>query len=232
MPRLSISIALLCAASALACSTENLGPDTADLSGVVRDYFADTPIADAVLKIAELPLRADTSKGNGSYLVNDLATKSTVTVLVTAAAHIETRNLPVSLGTKSVVRAMFTVGAADALRQYTAVSIAPTADASKGVFVELKDTGGVPREGIPVADITLVNQAQNPVGAGPFIFGIAGDIVPVATLAVTTAFNGRSRVGFLDVPPGIYTLRVVVAGGATLTRTVVAEADGVTLVER
>ncbi len=225
MPRRSTSVVLLCAALALACSTENLGPDTADLSGVVRDYFIDTPIAGARLSVAQLPLRADTSKGNGSYVINDLAVNSTVTVHVIDATHIETSNIPIHLATKSLVRKVLAVSAADILRNNVAVSVPPVQGTCIAVFVELKDDSGAPREGIPVADITLVNQAQTPVGVGPFVFGAGGDIVTNTELSVTTAYAGRSRVGFLNVPPGTLTLRVVLAGGATFTRTVVAGVD-------
>jgi hypothetical protein len=67
---------------------------------------------------------------------------------------------------------------------------------------------------------------------GPYVFGAAGDMVDHATLGVSTTYDERSRVGFLDVPAGTHTLRVTVAPGQTLTTTVATSAGGVTLVRR
>jgi len=73
-----------------------------------------------------------------------------------------------------------------------------------------------------------------PVGLGPYVFGAAGDIVDNSSLSITTSVAGRSRVAFLDVPVGRFTLSVSFSsGGRIVTRStqVVAAAGGITLAQ-
>jgi hypothetical protein len=84
--------------------------------------------------------------------------------------------------------------------------------------------------GIPVADIVLLS-GSTPVGLGPFVF-TGTDVVPQTTQAVTVLAGGRSRVAFLDVPPGTLTLSVKLSATQTVTATVFVTANGATLVQR
>ena len=75
------------------------------------------------------------------------------------------------------------------------------------MFATLLDPSGSPLVGVPLTDIHLVNGSQ-PVGVGPYVFGPVGDIVDNGALGLTFAFNGLSRIAFLDVPVGTFTLDV------------------------
>ncbi len=72
------------------------------------------------------------------------------------------------------------------------------------VITDLRAPDGTPMEGLPLADITLTNALGEPVGDGPYFFGALGDIDP--GLLVSTAFGGKARVAFLNVPTGVHTL--------------------------
>jgi hypothetical protein len=121
----------------------------------------------------------------------------------------------------------------DVTRQYTAIGRTPTAGTGV-VFATLVDNAGAPLVGVFVADIHLLDGTSLPVGLGPYMFGPTGDIVDNNTLSVTAAFNGRSRVAFLDVPIGRLTLTVIFSSsGKVVTRSVqvVTTAGGVTLAQ-
>ncbi|MGH7702400.1 MAG: hypothetical protein ACREMO_04865, partial [Gemmatimonadales bacterium] len=222
--------AALSAGTALACSSgSGSGVQIRTLNGVVRDYFTNGALNLVTLTVDGRPTLTAISSVGGSYEFADVPSNTTLQVVGSLANYRATRNEPIAVSTGSVVADLRMVSTLDANRQYTGLGRTPVAGTSV-VFVDLVDAGGQPRPGIPVADITLVDGALSPVGIGPFVFGMAGDVVDQATLSVTTAFAGRSRVAFLDVPPGTQTLQVTVGmPSVTLTTAVVASAGGATL---
>ena len=121
---------------------------------------------------------------------------------------------------------------ADVSRQY--VTLGKTATPGLAVlFDEMRNDAGAPVVGIPLANVKLLDAAMQPVtGAlGPFFIGVNGDVDPAATTSAAFGTPPRSRVLFLDVPPGSFTLSVTyppAAGGADLTSTaaITAIADG------
>jgi len=69
-------------------------------------------------------------------------------------------------------------------------------------------------------------------GIGPYVFGAGGDVVSNATLSTTTAFGGRVRVAFLDVPAGSHTASVTftgTGGAETKTATIVTAGNSATV---
>jgi hypothetical protein len=149
-----------------------------------------------------------------------------------------TRNVPVTIEGESVLKDLYLATIADVNRQYTSVGLPPpAADGGKAILIaELKRNNGLPLDGIPPENITLVDANDVPVPgiSVPYFMG-AVDVDPALLLATTVA--GRSRAAILDVPPGSYTLKVSYpaggGGGAitTMTVPVIAVADGATLAE-
>lgn len=221
--------------AALACGsgTGQIGSisPTVSVSGVTRDYFTTTTVGAVALTVDDHPGLAATSAANGSYTFPSVSSSSTLRAVAAVTNYRSTRNETLTIGSSAVVADLFAVAVADAARQYTAVSVTPTANTGV-VIVNLRDAAGQPREGIPLANIVLLDATQAPVGNGPYVFGTDGDVVPQSTLAVTTAVAGRSRVAFLNVPAGTDTLAVTIAGPQTLKASVVVTASGATLVQR
>ena len=204
------------------------------ISGTTRDYYANSAQAGVVLDWEDPLGLTVTSASTGAYQINNVMENDILFITGTLTNYRATRNEPVIPGTSNATADVFVVSNADAARQYTAVSITPTAGFAE-VYVALVNDSGQPHVGIPIADIVIADTADDPVGQGPFVFGAAGDIVAPGTLNVTTAFGGRSRVAFLNVPRGRYELRVTYDDNGTArlkTRLVDTDSSGVTLLRR
>ena len=205
------------------------------VSGKALDYFTGLPLATATVNTqGMMPELTGLSEATGEYRLQPVPAGTVFYVTATREAYRPTRGLAVRVEGTSVMSDVWLVSNADARRQYTTVGLTPTA--GQGVlFVDLKRNNGTALEGVPLTGITLVDVANAPVGKGPYFFGSAGDLVPTTMLSTSTAFGGRARTGFLDVPPGTYTLKVTYAQGgggtATFEVPVVAVADGATLAE-
>jgi hypothetical protein len=233
LPRFAL-LALVLALAAPGCGGDDEGGLTTprvNILGHTHDDFTDAPVAGATIAVDELVGVSTFTAANGTFTLATIPGNATYHLVGSATNYRPTRNEPLAVGTINVNAHVAMIAAADATRQYTGLGRTAVGGTAI-VIVDLRDDGNAPRTGIPVADITLVDGASNPVGVGPYVFGAAGDMVDHATLGASATYGGRSRVGFLDVPPGTHTLRVTVAPGQTLTATVVASAGGVTLVRR
>jgi hypothetical protein len=216
-----------------ACETGD-EPLVLTLDGFVRDYFSNAALPGVLLAWDDPAGRTVTSSATGAYQITGLMATDILFIEASLANYVTTRNEPVILGTTDFTANQAVIATADANRQYTTLGITPVAGRAL-VFVNLVDPLGQPHTGIPLADIVVADTADDPVGMGPFVFGAAGDLVGQGTLSVTTAFGGRSRVGFLNVPPGTYQLRVAYDSVGTprvKTRQVVADSSGATLILR
>jgi hypothetical protein len=224
MPRRTSLHALLLAAI-LSCGTDPSGRQTTTLTGVARDYELGGTLGGAAIALLEDPSKTTTADAGGGFSFADLTRGDSVRVIVTGTNYRETigpiRHL--DNGTVNVNAPAASVAFVGS--RYAEVGVTPTAGDAM-IVVRLEDAQGNPRTGIPLADITLLDQNQAPTGTGPYIFGATG---LDNTLVLTTAFSGVSRIAFLNVPPGSYTLRVVLLGGTVLLRPVVARSNGVTL---
>jgi hypothetical protein len=225
-------------------ATETDAAPVAGLSvaGRALDYFTADPLGDASLASEGMnPEVGGTSDATGNYTLEDVPPGSVFYVSASRTNYRPSRNVEVRIAETSLTASdLYLVSVADSRRQYTTLNLTPTAGRAV-TFINLIRNNGTPLEGVPLADITLVDAANAPVGIGPFFFGTNGDLVSNVELAVSTAFNGKARVGFLDLPPGSYTLKVSYmaggggGGGAPTIRTyevpVVAIADGATLAQ-
>lgn len=202
------------------------------LSGKVVDYFGNVNVQDAMLATDGLaPEKTATSATDGAYAI-EVAIGSKLFVLATKPAYRPTRNMAVTVAAASVTQNMYVVSTQDITNQYTAVGATATAGTAF-LAVELRRTNNQPLDGIPLTNIQLLDTANQPVAGvkGPYIFNAAGALDMAATDAAT--FQGRSRIAYLDVPPGTHTVVVTYPNpsGGTLTNntTVTAAADGATL---
>lgn len=198
------------------------------VSGITRDYFTTNPLGSAVITIDDHPTLTTTSGTVGAYTFS-VSGSTTLRVVTALTNYRPTRNETLTVGLSAVVADQFAAANADINRQYTAVGLFPNINTGV-VIVNLRDDAGQPRVGIPVADIVLLS-GSTPVGLGPFVF-TGTDVVPQTTQAVTVLAGGRSRVAFLDVPPGTLTLSVKLSATQTVTATVFVTANGATLVQR
>jgi len=198
------------------------------VSGITRDYFTTNALGSAVITIDDHPTLTTTSGTVGAYTFS-VSGSTTLRVVTALTNYRPTRNETLTVGLSAVVADQFAAANADINRQYTAVGLFPNINTGV-VIVNLRDDAGQPRVGIPVADIVLLS-GSTPVGLGPFVF-TGTDVVPQTTQAVTVLAGGRSRVAFLDVPPGTLTLSVKLSATQTVTATVFVTANGATLVQR
>lgn len=201
-----------------------------DLSGTVLDYWTGLPVG-AVAVAGGGQVGNTVADANGNFVLS-VPPNSGVQLTASKNGHHNTRNESIPVAAAPVTADIYIASLADVARQYTAVGLMQAVD-SVFVIIELDDAG-TPREGLPLANIRLVDQFDDAVGAGPFVFGQGGDIVPTSTLSVTTAFGGRSRVAFLNVPARRLTLQVDIPppNAATLLLAVSGSTNGVVLGRR
>jgi hypothetical protein len=200
------------------------------ITGTSLDYFANTPLPNVQISAEGLG-NTTTSTGGGTFDLMAVPAHTTTTLLGSLVNYRPTRNESIVVGTASVISDLRMVSNTDANRQYVAASIAQ-AGGTAIVFVDLLDSSGQPRAGLPLTDLRLQDQSASPVGAGPYVIGASGDVDPALT--VTTTFNSQSRIAFLNVPAGPLTLRVDVTAPspATLTAPVLTSPGSATLVRR
>ena len=218
------------------------GPDPIALtvSGMVMDYFAGDPLPEAVLATDGLaPPLSGTAGPTGAYALDNVPPGSTFYVSATRLNYRPTHNDAVRVLDIAVENNVYLVSNIDTQRQYATLDLIMTPGTSM-LIADLKRNNGTPLEGVPLADITLVDALGAPVGVGPYFFGPEGDVVSNAVLATSISYGGRARAAFLNVPPGIYSLRVNYIGGGggggggggiqTFVVPSASYADGVTLV--
>lgn len=204
-------------------------------SGVAKDYFTTgTPVADVLITSDGVqPMMMAQSGADGAFTIDGVPTGSVVYFSAAKAAYRHTRNVPITVADMPVTQDLYMMSIADVDRQYLKANATPVGIDKAFLTVELRRPDGTPLEGIPLANITLVDGAGAPVPGivGPFFYGTLGDVDPALTTATT--FNGSSRAAILDVPPGAFTLNVTYTDGAgapqTMTVPITTEAQGATL---
>lgn len=201
------------------------------LSGKVMDYFGATAVQEAQLATDGLdPPLMTTSNTEGAYQL-DVAIGSALYVVATKTAYRPTRNAALTVADMPVEQDVYVMTEQDVKNQYTAVGATP-ATGTAILIAEIRKNDGTPLEGIPPTNVQLLDANDQPVAGvlGPYFFNAAGAVD--AALLTATAFNGKSRVAILDVPPGNYTLAVTYTGGmgdVTTKSSVTTLADGATL---
>lgn len=206
------------------------------VSGKAMDYFATapTPLQDAALSTDGIapPLSA-TSALDGAFAFERVPVGSQIFFSAARPNYRATRNMPVTVADAAVEQDIYLMSTAVIQQQYATDGKTPTAGRAF-VVAQLQRNNGQPLVDVPLTDITLVDGLGAPVpGAiGPYVIGGAGIITPAA-IATASFGTAGSRIAFLDVPPGNFSLKVLVAGGQgpqAITTSVTAAADGATLV--
>ncbi|MEO7794932.1 MAG: hypothetical protein ABIV06_09185 [Thermoanaerobaculia bacterium] len=181
---------------------------TQNLIGFARDYWTGDSLAGVTLATSN-PVRAATSDAAGRYVLVDLAPAAAVQPQATIfAGYRATGNGPIALGGGSKSCDLFAMSAADVQRQYTLLGITPTSGLAI-LIADLRRPDDSPLTGTPLADISLQDAGATPIGQGPYFLGASGDVDN--SLLVSTAFDGRARVAYLNVPITPATLAVVSA---------------------
>lgn len=228
----SLAVAALLASAACGGGGDGGGSSpTTTLDGTVLDYWSGLPVPSAAVGGGG-QVGTTTADGTGDFSFATVPQNGGVELSASKAGYHSTRNESIPVGTTPVTADIYIAAFADIARQYAAVGVTAAVD-SVEVIVTLDDAG-TPREGLALSSIVLLDSGNDTVGVGPFVFGAAGDIVPTTTLNTTTAFGGRSRVAFLNVPVGRLTLHVEIPppNAATLTMPVTGSTNGVVLVRR
>jgi hypothetical protein len=178
-------------------------------SGSVLDYWTLSPVTD-VLVISLTPALIDISDAGGQFFLEGFDPNSSILIKASRAPdYRQTNNVENFISNESLDVDIFTTGESDLARQFASVTIVEQQDMAI-VIAEMRDSDGLPLEGIPIADVSLTDDAMLPIGDGPYYFGIMGDIVDPAVLNVSAAFGGRgARVAFLNVPLGPATLSIL-----------------------
>jgi hypothetical protein len=207
-------------------------PISSLLSGKAMDYFGTQPIDGATLATdgTDPPLTTS-SAADGTYSF-DVAIGSALFVVGAKTGYRTTRNAATTVADLPVTSDAYLMTDQDVRNQYTAVGATPVANTAI-VIADMRRNNGMPLEGIPLANVQLLDGAnQAVIGVkGPYFFNAAGSVDTAQT--ISAAFNGRSRVAYLDVPPGTYTLAVTYTAdqqNTTNNSTLTTFADGATLV--
>ncbi len=213
--------------------------DTADapptsflLSGKAMDYFGGTAIDGAMIATDGLdPPLSTSSATDGAYSL-DVAVGSTLFVDATKTGYRPTRNAAMIVADMPVTYDVYLMTDQDVKNQYTAVGATPVLGTAI-LIADLRRNDNTPLEGIPLANIQLLTTQNQPVQGvkGPYFFNAAGSVD--TALTTSTAYGGRVRAAYLDVPPGTYTLAVTYVNGQQQNTTnntpVTTTADGGTL---
>jgi hypothetical protein len=215
--------------------TSDAAPDpVVTLSGKTLDYFAPAQAMDNVALASDGldPAVTVTSAVGGAYELANLPTGSTFYVSAVRTLYRPTRSAPITIAAEPVTQDIYLMTLADVARQY-ATTNNPLVAGKAFFAAELQRANGMPMIDVLLTDITLVDALDAPVPGvkGPYVFGSAGDVDPLLT--TTAAYGGTSRIAFLDVPPGTYSLKVnyTDGGGAikTVTTSAMFAADGATI---
>ncbi|HEY5948860.1 MAG TPA: hypothetical protein VIV40_25390 [Kofleriaceae bacterium] len=177
------------------------------LSGKVMDYFGTTAIEGAMISTDGLePALMTSSAADGAYTL-DVAVGSALFIDAAKTGYRPTRNAAMTVADAPVIYDVYLMTEQDVKNQYTAVGALPLAGTAI-VIAEMRRNNNTPLEGIPLTNVQLLDAANAPVAGvkGPYFFNAAGSVDPAITTA--TAYQGRSRVAYLDVPPGTFTLAV------------------------
>lgn len=176
-------------------------PEGLAVSGTVKDFFDSTPLADVeVATLGLTPPRSDVSAAGGLYTVQGIPDNATFSLLATAPANYRVTVGPsVTMATEPVTHDVLVVSSVGAQRQHATVDL-PVEPGTAILIIDVLEADGTPAEGAPLGTFALSDPAGNPVGAGPYVQGALGDVDP--GLISTTAFNGFSRLIYLNVPAG------------------------------
>lgn len=148
---------------------------------------------------------------DGSYSLGAIPPGSLFYVHTDRDNYRPTRNMQIEVTDTSVESTLYAVSEPDVQRWHNNLVIEELPDTGF-VVVEMYRNNGTPLEGIPDTDVKIVDGLGQTVTTGYF-FGLAGDPVDPGTLGLATAYNGRSRAAFYNVPAGEYQISITYLNG-------------------
>lgn len=207
------------------------------VSGRAMDYFStNTPIQGASLATdGVVPELTATSAADGRFAFPTVPVGSQLFISLSRATYQPTRNL-IAIADASIDQDLYLISTSDIGRQYATDGGKSPTPGRAFVIAELLRSDGSPLAGVALTAVQLVGANDVPLAGvfGPYVIGAAGDILPPpGGPTATTAYNGKSRVAFLDVPAGTSSLKVTYTDGGeqkTITTPVSTAADGATIV--
>lgn len=200
-----------------------------EVSGTIIDYFASPlmpgkVVADAALSTDGLAPAIDAiADGLGAYVISVLPA-SLFYVNVTATGYAPSRNAPTQLLDEALLQDQYAASIVGIERQYVGAGglgtpIIPVLGGGI-IMLDISRNNGLPALGVPVANIVLTEAGipDVPVGLAYLVSPdttdlSSNDIVinPLeATIETIVDATGRARGGFLNVPPGDYTITVTI----------------------
>lgn len=201
------------------------------MTGKAKDYFGMTAVGEAMLATDGLdPPQMATTATDGGFSI-EVSVGAKLFVLATKTGYRPTRSEAITVADASLMRDVYMTATQDVTNQYTGVGATPTVGTAF-LAAELRRTNNQPVDGIPLTNIQLLDAVNQPVAGvkGPYVFNASGALDTTVTMA--TAYQGRSRIAYLDVPPGTHRLVVAYTMNNTTqtdTTSVTAVADGTTL---
>jgi hypothetical protein len=137
----------------------------------------------------------------------EVAVGSKFYVIASKTGYRVTRNTSVSVADMPLSQDVYLMSSQDVTNQYTGIGATPTTGTAF-VTAELRRNNNTALE-VPLANVQLLD-ANNVVVTGgvkgPYAYNTAGNVDMAAT--TVTAYQGRARIAYFDVPPGTYTLSV------------------------
>jgi hypothetical protein len=182
-------------------------PGLAALSGTAVDYFSGDPLPGIALATVGLtPELASTSDANGDYSFDQVPTGVVFEVRAQADQFYRpTLNPRVRYDGDPLVANVALISIIDAQRQHATVGL-PVEPNTSILVGELLKGDGTPRDGVLAGSIQLLDALGEPVGQGPYFFGVF-DVDPL--LQQSVIHQNRARFAYLNVPPGSHTLNVL-----------------------
>ena len=148
------------------------------------------------------------------------------------ALYRPTRNAMITVAEAPLDLDLFMVSEVHVDQHYASTAVDEVAGTAI-VILDIYKNNGQPFPDIPLADVTFTDALGAEVAgvAGPFFIG-AGNVMDPDILVSTLAF-GKTRVGFLNVPPGANKVNIAYTDGQgnpqTMVSDIVTVADGATL---
>ncbi len=199
-------------------------PAVLSVSGKVIDYFAANlggvpVVANASLTTVGLEPAVDVQADALGAFTMDVLPSSLFYVNTAATGYAPSRNAATQLLDVPLEQNQYAASLVGIARQYAGAGglepIVPT-DGNGVIMLELVRNNGNPAVDIPIENIVLASAAAPliPIGTAYLVDPLTTDLSPNdVTLVSAVDGNNRARAGFLDVPPGDYTITTTIVGG-------------------
>jgi len=191
-------------------------PIALNVTGMVMDYQlanlgTNQPLETTLATAGLNPPITGGSLVDGNYMLPNVPPGSLFYVHAERANYRPTRNESVEVVDASVTQSLYAVSSPDVQRWYSSLVITETPDTSF-VAIDMYRNNGEPLVGVTQADVKIIDGLGADVALAYF-FGPAGDPRDPGVQPEATLYNGKSRAGFYNVPPGDYQISITYLNG-------------------